>query len=77
MHRLARVFRAVFAMNMHHCPSCNEQVSPNAKFCVRCEAKLDDGSREAEIASNQDKNVCSASRARAYDNRRTSRSSPW
>jgi predicted amidophosphoribosyltransferase len=40
------------------CPSCNEQVSDDAKFCARCGAALDDSLRDAEIALDQDRYIC-------------------
>jgi len=42
------------------CPSCNEQVSDDAKFCALCGAALDDNMRDVEIALDQDKNICPA-----------------
>ncbi|MGZ7134024.1 MAG: double zinc ribbon domain-containing protein [Halobacteriota archaeon] len=47
-------------MTSNSCPSCNEQVSDDAKFCARCGAALDDSLRDAEIALDQDRNICPA-----------------
>ncbi len=47
-------------MNLKACPSCGAQVRDGARFCTGCGTTLDEQSRDADIISNQNRNVCPA-----------------